>query len=155
MVDQLVDGLREISKTPLKAVVFDVRGNAAGFMPVGVDAAKLFPPPNAKVIAEVNKSQKAKIYLYILVDSLTASASEIFTAALQDNEHATVVGTSKTFGKGRIQNFQGPLLDGSGLSVTKAKYMTPNGHDIQGIGITPDIKLLGDKCTQMTMLPFA
>jgi len=55
MVDQLVDGLREISKTLLKAVVVDVRGDAGGFMPAGVDAAKLFLPPNAKVIAEVNK----------------------------------------------------------------------------------------------------
>ena len=59
-------------------------------------------------------------------------------AALQDNHRATVVGT-KTFGKGRIQNLQ-ELQDGAGISVTKAKYVTPSGRDIHGIGITPDIE---------------
>jgi carboxyl-terminal processing protease len=75
--------------------------------------------------------------LYLLVDDRTASASEILTAALQDNHRAIVVGPSKTFGKGRIHNVQG-LEDGSGIAVTKAKYITPSGRDIHGIGIPPD-----------------
>jgi carboxyl-terminal processing protease len=72
------------------------------------------------------------------VDKKMASASEILTAALQDNHRATVVGT-RTFGKGRIQNVQ-ELEDGSGISVTKAKYMTPEGRDIHGVGIAPDVE---------------
>ena len=64
--------------------------------------------------------------LYLLVDSRTASASEIMAAALQDNGRATLVGPGKTFGKGRIQNVQ-QLEDGSGVAVTKAKGMTPSG----------------------------
>jgi carboxyl-terminal processing protease len=160
-VSQMVDGLRDMTKggkPSLGAIIVDVRGNAGGYMPAGVDAASLFLKPNAVVISEVNKSEKAKVYLadgigsetdiplYMLVDSRTASASEIMTAALQDNGRATVAGTTKTFGKGRIQNVQGPLIDGSGLAVTKAKYMTPNGRDIHGVGITPNVMLEESMC---------
>jgi carboxyl-terminal processing protease len=73
------------------------------------------------------------------VDQKTASASEILTAALQDNHRAIVVGETRTFGKGRIQNVQA-LSSGSGVAITKAKYMTPNGRDIQTVGISPDFQ---------------
>lgn len=148
-VSQIVDALRDTKGST--AVVIDLRGNAGGYMPAGVDVAKLFLPPQTRIISEIDKSGRATIYvsdgigsetqvpLYLLVDKRTASASEILTAALQDNHRATVVGGSKTFGKGRIQNVQG-LEDGSGVAVTKAKYMTPSGTDIHGIGITPDQK---------------
>jgi carboxyl-terminal processing protease len=86
-----------------------------------------------------SSSSDNEIPLYVLVDERTASASEIFVAALQDNHRAKIVGTT-TFGKARIQNVQGPLTDGSGIAVTKAKYLTPNGRDIQGVGIMPDIE---------------
>ena len=147
-VSQVMDGLKEVKRLGASTIVIDLRGNAGGYMPAGVDVAKLFLPPQTRVISEVNKSEKATIYiadgigsdttapLYLLVDKRTASAAEILTAALQDNHRATVVGT-QTFGKGRIQNVQA-LEDGSGISVTKAKYMTPNGRDIHGVGITPD-----------------
>jgi carboxyl-terminal processing protease len=81
--------------------------------------------------------------LYVVVDEKTASASEILTAALQDNHRATVVGsisTPRTFGKGRIQNVQA-LSSGTGVAITKAKYITPNGRDIQNVGIEPDVKV--------------
>merc|ERR1712238_512219 len=132
-------------------------------MPAGIDVANLFLPPQARVISEVNKSGRATIYindgvgsdtsvpLYVLVDKRTASASEILTAALQENNRATVIG-SQTFGKGRIQNIQGPLEDGSGIAVTKAKYMTPNGRDINGVGITPDVKSCGSNDLPVTCL---
>ena len=82
---------------------------------------------------------ETKVPLYLLVDSRTASASEIMAAALQDNGRAMLVGPpGKTFGKGRIQNVQ-QLEDGSGVAVTKAKYVTPSGRDIHGIGLTPDM----------------
>jgi len=143
---QVSDALRQVRGS--SAVVMDLRGNAGGYMPAGVDVAKLFLPPQTRVISEVDKSGRSTIYvadgigsdtvvpLYLLVDKRTASASEILTAALQDNHRATVVG-EKTFGKGRIQNVQ-ELEDGSGIAVTKAKYMTPEGRDIHGVGITPN-----------------
>ncbi|KAG7369745.1 carboxyl-terminal protease [Nitzschia inconspicua] len=138
--------------SPVSAVALDLRGNVGGYMPAGVDVAKLFLPPQARIISEVDKTGRSTIYindgvgsdtklpLYVIVDEKTASASEILTAALQDNHRATVVGaTTKTFGKGRIQNIQA-LSSGSGIAITKAKYMTPNGRDIQSVGIVPDVK---------------
>ena len=118
-------------------------------MPAGVDLANLFLPSRAHIIAEVGKSGTFKAYdadgigsetslpVYILVDKRTASAAEIFTAALQDNRRALVVGKTNTFGKGRIQNVQ-PLENGSGVAVTRARYVTPNGKDIHGVGIVPN-----------------
>ena len=153
---QVVEGLRELQKNSVDALVIDVRGNAGGYMPAGVDVAKLFLPANARIITQVDKTDRqiidisdgigseTKIPLYIVVDKRTASASEIMTAGLQDNGRAIVVGPSKTFGKGRIQNVQEVSGNGSGVAVTKAKYITPKGNDIHGVGISPNIK--SDTC---------
>jgi len=146
-VSQVIDALKEMRDAD--AIVMDLRGNAGGYMPAGVDVAKLFLPPKTRVISEIDKTGRATIYvsdgigsntdmpLYLLVDKRTASASEIVTAALQDNKRAVVVGGTNTFGKGRIQNVQ-ELEGGSGIAVTKAKYITPLGKDIHGVGITPN-----------------
>ena len=154
--NQIVDSLRSLSNNgngdkSIEAIAIDLRGNVGGYMPAGVDAAKLFLPPKAHIIAEVDKSGAIKRFdsdgigaettlpVYLLVDQRTASAAEIFTAALQDNRRAVVVGTSKTFGKGRIQNVQ-PLENGSAVAVTKARYVTPSGRDLHGVGIEPNQK---------------
>ena len=142
---------------PVSAIVIDLRGNLGGYMPAGVDVAKLFLPPRARIISEIDRTGRATIYtndgvgsdtetqIYVLVDRRSASASEILTAALQDNKRATIVsGESRTFGKGRIQNVQ-QLSSGSGIAITRAKYMTPNGRDIQSIGIVPD--RISEQCT--------
>jgi carboxyl-terminal processing protease len=73
----------------------------------------------------------------VLVNEGSASASEILSGALQDNRRAQLVG-QKTFGKGLVQSVRG-LADGSGLTVTIAKYLTPNGTDIHKNGIKPDV----------------
>ena len=144
---QIVQSVR--SMYPVDAIAIDLRGNVGGYMPAGVDAAKLFLPPRAHIIAEVNKAGQIKAYdadgigaetstpVYLLVDGRTASAAEIFAAALQDNRRALVVGSTKTFGKGRIQNVQ-PLENGTGVAVTKARYVTPRGRDLHGKGIEPN-----------------
>ena len=76
--------------------------------------------------------------LVVLIDQGSASASEILSGALQDNSRAQLVG-QKTFGKGLVQAVRG-LADGSGLTVTIAKYLTPKGTDIHKNGIKPDIE---------------
>ena len=74
----------------------------------------------------------------ILVNEGSASASEILSGALQDNHRAVLVG-EKTFGKGLVQSVRG-LSDGSGMTVTIAKYLTPSGRDIHKHGIDPDVR---------------
>lgn len=76
---------------------------------------------------------------YILVDRGTASAAEVFTAALQENRAAIVIG-EKTFGKAFVQSIQ-RLTDASAVVLTVAKYKTPRGLDINGKGIVPDISV--------------
>ena len=148
------------ASTKVDAIAIDIRGNVGGYMSAGVETAKLFLPANRRIISEVGRTQKDGITyesdgigaettlpIYIIVDKRTASAAEIFAGALQDNNRAVIVGMTNTFGKGRIQNVQ-PLNNGSdgvgGIAVTRARYVTPNGRDIHGVGITPDV--YPDKC---------
>ena len=76
--------------------------------------------------------------LAVLVNAYTASASEITAGAIEDSGTGTLIGT-KTFGKGVVQTIF-PLRDGSAVKITTARYFTPNGHDINTIGIQPQIE---------------
>ena len=78
-----------------------------------------------------------KLPVVVLVNEGSASASEILSGAMQDNKRGVLVG-QKTFGKGLVQSVRA-LSDGSGLTVTIAKYLTPNGTDIHKNGIQPDV----------------
>ena len=77
--------------------------------------------------------------IVVLVNGNSASASEIFAGAIHDFEYGTLIGT-KTFGKGIVQNVK-MLPDGSAYKLTVSKYYTPNGHNIHGTGIEPDIEV--------------
>ena len=77
--------------------------------------------------------------LMVLVDSYTASGGEVLAAALQDNARATIAGT-RTFGKGSVNKFY-QLEDGSALYLTVARWLTPDGHPIEGEGLYPDYEL--------------
>jgi carboxyl-terminal processing protease len=81
--------------------------------------------------------------LVVLLNGGSASASEILAGALQDNRRATLVGET-TFGKGLVQAVR-QLKDGSGMAVTIAKYYTPNGKNINKVGIAPDVKIVLSK----------
>ena len=130
--------------------VVDLRDNAGGYFRGGVDTAALFLDEGSPVVSVVNKDGLQDAFkaekegvetedpLFLLVNGNTASASEIMTGALKDNKRATVVG-EKTFGKGVVQTVT-PLMDGSGVAVTIAKYQTPNKIDINKKGIEVDTK---------------
>jgi len=80
-----------------------------------------------------------EIPVVVLVDGGSASGSEVLAGALRDNGRATVIGTT-TYGKGSV-NILRPLSDGSGLYITIARWLTPDHHLIEGVGLVPDIEV--------------
>jgi carboxyl-terminal processing protease len=84
--------------------------------------------------------------LAVLIDRWTASAAEIVAAALRDNERAILVGR-RTYGKASVQTLL-DLSNGGAIKLTTATYLTPNGVDINGQGIRPDVRALDDPLTR-------
>ena len=106
---------------------------------VFLDQEPIVETRNRDGIADPIQAGAGELYsgpMVTLVNSGTASASEILAGALQDDDRSLLLG-DKTFGKGLIQTLTN-LSDGSGLAVTVAGYLTPSGRDIQGQGIQPD-----------------
>jgi carboxyl-terminal processing protease len=148
LVSEKIDDLKNKGAT---AFVIDVRGDPGGLLPGGVNTASLFLDAGEPIVFVVNKqgvvdAQSALASgpylddpLVVLVDSGTASAAEVFTAALQENGRATIAG-EKTFGKGIIQTIR-PLTEGTngGVAITVARYETPQHHDINKQGIQADV----------------
>lgn len=135
--------------------VLDLRGNPGGLLPGGVDTASLFLEEDKPVVFVVNKNgvvdaQKTLTKgidldtpLVVLVDGNTASAAEVMTAALQENQRAVVAG-EQTFGKGIVQTIRQLENGNGGVAVTIARYETPEHHDINKQGIAVDVKTRTD-----------
>ncbi len=137
-----------------RGIVLDLRSNGGGLVEEAQLIASIFVAKGT-IVSTRGRSQpsqtltatgdaiSAKIPVVVLVDSNTASAAEIVTAALQDHRRATVVGTH-TFGKGVFQEEQG-LANGGALDITVGEYFTPSGRNLggggvkQGAGITPEV----------------
>lgn len=147
---KLKEKVDELVSKGAKSLVLDLRNNGGGIVDESTDIADLFLEKGKTIMTtkdnkdkeEVTKSKTKKEYdmpLILLTNENTASASEILTAALKDNERATVIGT-KTYGKGVIQTVL-TLSDGSGLKITTAEYFTPNGTEINEKGIKPNIEV--------------
>jgi carboxyl-terminal processing protease len=133
-----------------RKLVVDLRGNPGGYLDAAVDISSHFLPKGAKIVTEdfggkePNNVHTSYGYadlptgtkVVVLIDGGSASASEIFAGALQDNHAGTVIGT-KSFGKGSVQT----LIDlaGGSLKITVARWITPAGNWIMGNGVTPDI----------------
>ncbi len=145
---EVITGLKKIKDT--QGLIIDLRGNTGGLLTNAVIVANLFIN-NGKIVSIVSKNGKkndinAQINIavinkptVVLVDGASASASEILSGALKDNKKAVLVGT-KTFGKGLVQQIV-PLPNETGINITIAKYLTPNGEDINKKGIEPDYKV--------------
>ncbi len=127
--------------------ILDLRGNPGGLLDSSIEISRQFinkgiivstlSKNGLREIKRANGSALTSKPLVILVNEASASASEIVSGAIRDNLRGKLVG-KKTFGKGLVQSMRS-LVDGSGLTVTVAKYLTPNGTDINKFGIKPDI----------------
>ena len=145
----LSDIADEIEARGIQKIVLDLRGNGGGYVSAAKDIASLWidgdlvvtqkslKTGNTSTYANKGQARLADRKTVVLVDSTTASASEILAGALQDYGKATVVG-SQTYGKGVVQTLLN-LSAGSVLKVTTASWYTPNGNSINEVGITPDI----------------
>ena len=148
--DDLKEALERFERSQGLGIVLDLRNNPGGLVSSVVDVTSQFIDDGLvlyQIDAKgnrrnwgVNSGGKAlDIPMVVLVNEFSASASEVFTGAIIDNERATVIGAT-TFGKGSVNNLW-PLNDGSGINFTTARWFTPNGVLIEGEGITPDVLL--------------
>ncbi len=147
-VEELLAALDNLDKEA-KGYIIDLRNNPGGLLNNAMVISDMFLNDGV-IVSTVNKNGYVSSFnaravnttdkpLILLVNSNSASASEIFSGAVRDNGRAEIVGT-KTFGKGLVQAIN-KLGDGSGINVTIAKYLTPNKTDINQKGIKPDYEV--------------
>jgi carboxyl-terminal processing protease len=140
--------IKEFEEESSDGYVLDLRSNPGGLLEASVEITRqwlnegtIVSTKTREGIRDVRRATGSALTekpLVVLIDQGSASASEIVSGALQDNARAKLVG-AKTYGKGLVQAVRG-LADGSGMTVTVAKYLTPKGTDIHEFGIEPDIK---------------
>jgi carboxyl-terminal processing protease len=151
---EMSKAIKELEKQQVTGYVLDLRSDPGGLLFTSIEIARMWLKEGTIVSTvdrlgetdreQANNTQLTAKPLVVLVNGGSASASEILSGALQDNGRAKLIG-EKTFGKGLVQSVRG-LGDGSGLAVTVAKYLTPNGRDINKLGIAPDVEIkLTDK----------
>ena len=142
--------LGSIANEAVTGIVLDLRANPGGVLEAVVEVASHFLEEGVVVNVVDNqgrltvqsvepKQVVTGLPLMVLVDNYTASGGEVLAAALQDNARATIAGT-RTFGKGSVNKFY-QLEDGSALYLTVARWLTPDGHPIEGEGLSPDYEL--------------
>jgi carboxyl-terminal processing protease len=142
--------LNETGKGKLKGLVLDLRNDPGGLLDQAVKVSETFLDEGKLIVYTEGREKDAQMKfssrkgdkqpnypIVVLINSGSASASEIVAGALQDHKRAVVMGV-QSFGKGSVQTII-PLSDNSGLRLTTAKYFTPSGRSIQAKGITPDI----------------
>ncbi|XP_027771560.1 carboxyl-terminal-processing peptidase 3, chloroplastic isoform X2 [Solanum pennellii] len=147
---EMENTIQDMENQGVESYILDLRNNPGGLVTAGLDVAQIWldgdetlvntvdRDGNMAPISMVNGHAVTHDPLVVLVNEGSASASEILAGALHDNGRAILVG-HKTFGKGKIQSVT-QLHDGSALFVTVAKYLSPALHDIDQVGITPDVQ---------------
>lgn len=144
--------LKKLEEQNIKGLILDLRNNPGGLLSVAVEVAEEFIPQGEMVVYTKGRTaeqemrflsegvREKKAYpIVVLVNHGSASAAEIVAGALRDHDLAVLMGT-KTFGKGSVQTVI-PMRDGSAIRLTTAKYFTPSGDLIHGIGIEPNIEV--------------
>ncbi len=140
--------LEALDVNNLDGLILDLRGNPGGLLSTAIDIASAFIKDGVILKEDFGDGQEqvynangsyigVSVPLVVLIDEDSASASELVAGALQDRKRATLIG-EKTFGKGTVQTWR-ELVNGGGVRLTIARWLTPDGHWIHGQGITPDI----------------
>lgn len=152
-VEQFSTAIADLKQRGAKGLIFDVRDNPGGLLTSVCSMLDQLLPEGLLVYTmdkDGNREEQTsdaehvlEMPMIVLTNGNSASAAEIFTAALQDYDWATVMGTT-TYGKGIVQVIL-PLGDGSAVKVTQSKYYTPKGVCIHGTGVTPDIEVEYDR----------
>mgnify|MGYP000860156837 CR=1 FL=1 len=148
--EEMMEDIRSLLEKNMKGFILDLRLNTGGSVDLAVQVSSKFLPAGTPVVHMVDKSghrvtyhagpgEKLSIPMVVLVNEISASASEIVAGALKDMGRATIVGV-KTFGKGSVQTIY-PLSDGSAISITTHKYLTAGEHSIDKKGIEPDVEM--------------
>lgn len=146
---QVKKALLSLENDNIDSLVIDVRNNAGGYLISAKEIASMFLEKE-KIIYSLHEKDKTQTYkdttsekrdypVVVLINEYSASASEILTSALKESYNATLVG-KKSYGKGKVQQTLN-LEDGSMAKYTTAKWLTPNGKCIDGVGITPDYEI--------------
>lgn len=148
--------LRKFMESGSNKMILDLRGNPGGYLEAAVDMASWFLPAGKVIVKEesrdldLNEEFRSRGYdifnsnlkMVILVDSGSASASEILAGALREHNKAKLVGI-KTYGKGSVQELL-QVTDDTSVKITVAKWLTPNGHSLSDGGLIPDIEVKFD-----------
>lgn len=147
--EQFKETYQSLKEQNMERLIIDLRDNPGGLLDAVCDTLRQILPEGMIVYIEDKSGHREEytcdgetpidIPLVVLVNENSASASEIFAGAVKDHGVGTLAGTT-TFGKGIVQTYY-QLSDGSEVKLTTAKYFTPNGNNIHGTGIEPDIKV--------------
>lgn len=147
--EQVKNALQDLESQGLNSLIIDVRDNTGGYLSAAEDVAKMFLE-KGKIIYSLEEKDDVETYkddtdenrkykIVILMNDNSASASEVLIAALKDNGLAATVG-EVSYGKGKVQQTR-TLEDGSMVKYTSAKWLTPKGECIDGVGISPDYSI--------------
>lgn len=149
--EEVRNAVKELQGKGCDKFILDLRDNGGGLTDISINIAD-YLLPECRIMTEVTKDGKTKEYdskpssadldMVVLVNENTASASEILTAAIKENDAGKVIGT-KTFGKGVTQASR-QFKDGTAVKLTISEYLTPDGNHVQGNGIEPDIEATDD-----------
>ncbi len=150
--------VRDLEGEGCDRFIIDLRNNGGGLTNSSIDIAD-YLLPECRIMTEVSKNGNEKVHnskassagidYVLLVNENTASASEILSAAVQDNNGAVIIG-KKTYGKG-VTQISRRFSDGSAIKITSTEYFRPNGEKVNGVGVTPDIEAEGDEAVDKAL----
>ena len=150
VAQQLKNKFLDLKSKGMKRLVLDLRGNGGGLMSEAVNIISLFVPKGSLAVSSKGKIESreyrtqtepvdTRTPIIVMIDGGSASASEIVSGGLQDLKRATIMGKT-SFGKGLVQSIR-PLPYNGQMKITTAKYYTPSGRCVQGIGVKPDVEI--------------